>query len=176
MAGRTGWGFVLSRTVAIGLLGTASWSCSNPAAPSRGTASIEITGVLLEEGGSAVAGRGLDLTVGLTASAELLQTSRGVNPYVQTGRLPFYVCLSADGVHFTSQCLAGVGIGEDIQVRVIGPSASSGIAMTTHLIAFVIPVEEYGLPVTAFTRFLGGDTVPASALAVHVLPWVVRWQ
>lgn len=166
----------MPKTAALLLLAAASLSCDSPAAPSRGTASIAITGVSVEDGGSAVQGRGLDMTLAITASAELLQTSRGVNPYVQGGRLPFYVCLSADGVHFTSQCQAGIDIGENVQVRVTGPSESFGISQTSHLIAFIIPVEEYGLPVTAFTRFLGGDVVPPSALAVHVLPWVIHWQ
>ena len=162
-------------TAAIAVLAVAQLSCGSAIAPSRGTATIAITGVSVENGGVATQGFGLDVNLTLTASAELLESSRGVNPYVGSGRLPFYLCLSADGVHFTSQCQAGLGIG-NTQARVVGPSASLGIPVTTHLIAFVIPVEEYGTPVTAFVRFLGGDTVPPSALAVDVLPWVIHWE
>lgn len=151
-------------------------SCGGPTAPSRGTASIAITGVSVENGGSATAGRGLDVTLTLAATADLLESSATVNPYVGAGRLPFYLCLSADGVHFTSQCVAGIGIGSDVQARVVGPTESLGTPQTSHLMAFVIPVEEYGVPVTAFYRFGSGGTVPASALAVDVLPWVIHWE
>jgi hypothetical protein len=165
------------QTISVVLLVSAVLvSCGGPSAPSGGTASIAITGVSVENGGSATQGFGLDATVTLTADDQLLQASRTVNPYVGAGRLPFYLCLSVDGVHFTSQCQAGIGIGNNIEVRVPGPSESFGISLTTHLIAFVIPPEEYGTPVTAFVRFGAGNTVPASALAVHVLPWVIHWQ
>jgi hypothetical protein len=134
---------------------------------------VTLTGVSVENGGSMVWGRGVDLSLTITASDDLLRTVRNV--YVGAGRVPFYVCLSEDGVHFTSQCQAGLGVGQ-AQARVIGPSESSGIAVTSHLIAFVIPPEDYGVPVTAFVRFLGGHTVPQSALAVHVLPWRIEWH
>jgi hypothetical protein len=160
----------------IVLAAAALSSCAGPAAPSRGTASITITGVAVENGGTATAGQGLDATVTITASDDLLASSSKANPYVGAGRLPFYLCLSTDAVHFTSQCQAGLGLGANVQVRVAGPTEALNIPVTTHLIAFVIPPEEYGVPVTAFTRFLGGATVPASALAVHVLPWVIHWE
>jgi hypothetical protein len=111
----------------------------------------------------------------LTASEDLLQSSRMANPYVGAGRLPFYLCLSTDGVHFTSQCLSGLGIGS-VDARVIGPSEPFNIRETSHLIAFVIRPEDYGVPVTAFVRFGAGDVVPASALAVQALPWVIHWE
>jgi hypothetical protein len=79
-------------------------------------------------------------------------------------------------VHFTSQCQAGLGVGSDVQARVPGPSESLGISLTTYLIAFVIPVEEYGTPVTAFYRFGRDNTVPSSALASDVFPWVIHWE
>ena len=161
---------------AIVLLAAALSSCGGPSAPSRGTASITITGVAVENGGVATAGQGLDATLTITASDNLLESSSKANPYVGSGRLPFYLCLSADGVHFTSQCQAGLGLGGNVQVRVVGPTEALNITQTTHLIAFVVPPEEYGTPLTAFTRFLGGGTVPPSALAVHVLPWVIHWE
>jgi hypothetical protein len=157
------------------ILAFALLSCTSPAAPTRGTASIRITGVSVENGSTVPLGSGIDVTLTLTASADLLRSGGTVNPFVGAGRLPFYLCLSADGVHFTSQCQAGLGIGSDVQARVPGPSASLGISLTTHLIAFVIPVEEYGTPVTAFYRFGRDDTVPPSALAVDVFPWVIQW-
>lgn len=148
---------------------------SNQAAPSRGTASLAITGVNVADGGEARQGLGVDVTLSLTATADLLESNRAANSFVGP-RLPFYVCFSADGVRFTSTCLAGVDVGERVTARVIGPTESLGISMTTHLIAFVVPASEYGVPVTAFTRFGAGDTVPASAQAVHVLPWVIHWK
>jgi hypothetical protein len=144
-------------------------------APSRGTASIAITGASVENGGSSPMGFGVDVSLTLTASPELLNASRMANPYVGAGRLPFYVCLSADGVHFTSQCQSGLGIGS-VQARVTGPTEQFGIRETTHLITFVIPAEEYGVPVTAFVRFGAGDTVPSVALAAEALPWVIHWE
>ena len=150
-------------------------ACASPSAPSRGTASIAITSVAVADGGEALQGRGVDVTLSLTATPDLLESNRGANPYVGA-RLPFYVCFSADGSRFTSTCLAGVDVGEQVLTRVIGPTESFGISRTTHLIAFVIPASEYGLPVTAFVRFGAGDTVPPSALAVHVLPWSIDWR
>jgi hypothetical protein len=155
---------------AVTLLG-----CSNPTSPSTGTASVAITAVGVENGGSALQGRGVDVTVALTAGEDLLRSNQAANPFVGP-RLPFYVCLSADGSTFTSTCLAGIDLGEGRLTRVIGPTASFNISATTHLIAFVIPAAQYGLPVTAFGRFGTGDSVPASALAVHVLPWVINWE
>lgn len=153
----------------------AMMSCDNPAAPSTGSASIAITGASVTNGGTWVMGLGVDVSLSLTASEGLLQSSRMANSYVGAGRLPFYLCLSADGVHFTSQCLSGLGIG-NVEARVIGPSESFNIRETSHLIAFVIPPEEYGVPVTAFVRFGAGDIVPRSALTVQVLPWVIHWE
>jgi len=147
--------------------------CGSPAAPTGGTAAIDIGAVSVADGGRAVWGRGIDVTVTLTASDNLLSPARNI--HVGVGRVPFYVCLSEDGVRFTSQCAAGLGIGQ-VQARVVAPSESSGIARTTHLIAFVIPPEDYGTPVMAFVRFLGGDTVPASALAVRVVPWRIDFE
>ena len=150
--------------------------CSNPSSPSTtGTASIAITNVAVANGGSALQGRGVDVTVSLTASQDLLESNRTANPFVGA-RLPFYLCLSADGSTFTSTCLSGIDVGEGRLTRVIGPTASFNISATTHLIAFVIPAAQYGLPVTAFGRFGTGDSVPPSALAVHVLPWVINWE
>jgi hypothetical protein len=160
------------RIVAAGILVAA---CSNPTAPSRGTASIAITGVAVADGGEALQGLGVDVRLSVTATADLLESNRAANPFVGP-RLPFYVCFSADGARFTSTCLAGVDVGERVAARVVGPTESFGISMTTHVIAFVLSAEEYGLPVTAFTRFGAGDTVPASAQAVHVLPWVIHWK
>ena len=166
----------MSRMVLVAVLvSMALLACGGPTAPS-GTATITITGVSVENGGSATQGLGLDTTLTITASDELLRSSSNVNPYVGNGRLPFYLCLSTDGVHFTSQCQAGLGIGANVQARVTGPSESFGISMTTHLIALVIPVQDYGTPLTAFVRYGAGNTVPSTALAVHVLPWVIHWQ
>jgi hypothetical protein len=172
-------GDTFSSRIATGLtavLAITLTSCGSPTAPSRGTASIAITDVAIGNGGSTSAGLGLDVTLTLTASEELLTSSSTINPYVGAGRLPFYLCLSADGVHFTSQCVAGLGIGAGVQARVVGPTEALGIPVTTHLIAFVTPVEEYGVPVTAFYRFGAGNTVPTSALAVDVVPWVIHWE
>lgn len=160
-----------SATCALAALHTA---CGSPAAPSRGSASISITGASVENGDVSFSGFGLDVMLTLQATGDLLEANRGANPYIPPGRLPFYLCLSADGIHFTSQCQAGVGIG-NVEARVVGPPETS-FPVTTHLIAFVIPPAEYGTPVTAFVRFGQGSTVPPSALAVHVLPWVIRWQ
>ena len=147
--------------------------CDSPTAPTGGTATVNVTGASVANGGSTVWGRGVDVSLTITASDDLVRTIRNV--HVGTGRVPFYICLSQDGVHFTSQCQAGLGVGP-VQARVVGPSESLGIAVTSHLIAFVIPPEDYGVPVTAFVRFLGGHTVPPSALAVHVLPWRIEWH
>ena len=147
--------------------------CGGPTAPTGGSATVTVTGASVANGGSTVWGRGVDVSLTITASDDLIRTIRNV--HVGAGRVAFYVCLSEDGVHFTSQCSAGLGVGA-VQARVIGPSESLGIAVTSHLIAFVIPPEDYGVPVTAFVRFLGGDTVPPSALAVHVLPWRIEWH
>ena len=121
-------------------------SCDSQTAPGRGTASVAITGASVDNGGTWFMGLGVDVTLRVTATPELLASSRSANPYVGAGRLPFYLCFSADGVHFTSQCQSGLGINE-VQARVIGPSESFNIRETTHLIAFVIPPEEYGVPV-----------------------------
>lgn len=147
--------------------------CDSPAMPTGGTATLAVTGVSVEDGGRSAWGRGVDVSVMLTASDDMLRTVRNV--HVGAGRVAFYVCLSEDGVRFTSQCGTGLGIGQ-VRARVVGPPESSGIMRTSHLIAFVIPPEDYGTPVMAFVRFLGGDTVPASALAVHVLPWRIDWH
>ena len=165
----------MHRLLMLLVLVTVVASCDSPAAPSRGTASIAITGASVENGGTSTMGFGVDVSLTLTASPELLEASRMANPYVGAGRLPFYLCLSADGVRFTSQCVAGLGIGS-VQARVIGPTESFGIRETTHLIAFVIPAEEYGVPLTAFVRFGTGNTVPQSALAAQTLPWVIHWE
>lgn len=164
-------GNTLTRFLVIALT-AALVACGSPAAPSRGTAGVTITGVSVEDGGRWVWGRGVDLRLTVTASDDLLSPARNI--HVGTGRVPFYVCLSDDGVRFTSQCQAGLGLGQ-LQARVVGPPESSGILRTSHLIVFVIPPEDYGAPVTAFVRFLGGHTVPANALAVHVLPWRIDW-
>jgi hypothetical protein len=158
---------------AVLMLAACAVACDSPVAPTGGAATVMLTGVSVANGGSAVWGRGIDLALSITASDELVGTMRNV--HVGTGRVPFYVCLSEDGVRFTSQCQSGLGVGQ-VQARVVGPSESSGIAVTSHLIAFVIPPEDYGIPVTAFVRFLGGHTVPQSALAVHVLPWRIEWR
>lgn len=147
--------------------------CGSQVSPTGGAATVALTSVSVPEGGTSVWGRGVDVSLAITASDNLLQPMRNV--HVGTGRVPFYVCLSEDGVRFTSQCQSGLGVGQ-VLARVIGPSQSSGITTTSHLIAFVIPPEDYGIPVTAFVRFLGGDTVPPSALAVHVLPWRIEWR
>lgn len=166
---------VLMRALAVAAGALAVSSCDNPAAPTKGTASIAITGASVANGGIWAMGLGVDVSLTVTATDDLLQASRMANPYVGAGRLPFYLCLSADGVHFTSQCLSGLGLG-NVEARVIGPSESFNVRETTHLIAFVIPAESYGVPVTAFVRFGAGDVVPPSALAVQVLPWVIHWE
>lgn len=162
--------------IAIVIVSAALLSCGGPTAPSRGTATIAITRVLVDNGGTATQGLGLDVDLTITASSELLDASRNANQYVGAGRLPFYLCLSADGVHFTSNCQAGIGIGPGVQARVTGPTESFNIPLTTHVIAFVIPPADYGTPLTAFVRFGAGATVPASALSVDVLPWVIHWE
>jgi hypothetical protein len=163
------------RALAVVSCAAAVLSCDSPTAPTKGTASIAITGASVPNGGTWVMGLGVDVTLTLTVTDDLLQSSRNANPYVGAGRLPFYVCLSTDGVRFTSQCLSGLGLG-NIEARVVGPSESFNIRETSHLIAFVIPAEDYGVPVTAFTRFGAGDVVPPSALAVQALPWVIHWE
>lgn len=159
--------------VIVLLLAALLTGCDSPTAPTGGTATVTLTGVSVPNGGTAVWDRGVDLALTITASDDLLRTIRNV--HVGSGRVAFYVCLSQDGVTFTSQCQAGLGVGP-VQARVVGPSESSGIAVTSHLIAFVIPPEDYGTPVTAAIRFLGGHSVPSSALAVHVLPWRIEWR
>jgi hypothetical protein len=163
------------RSLAVLACAAAVLSCDSPAAPTTGSASIAITGASVANGGTWVMGLGVDVSLTVTASDDLLQSSRMANPYVGAGRLPFYVCLSIDGVHFTSQCVSGLGLG-NVEARVIGPTESFNIRETTHLIAFVIPAEDYGVPLTAFTRFGAGDVVPRSALAVQALPWVIHWE
>lgn len=162
-----------SSVVTTLLLTAALTACESPVAPAGGTAGITVTGASVTDGGSWFQGLGVDVSLSITASPDLLAGDRNV--WVGTNRVPFYLCLSADGVRFTSQCQAGLGLGT-VQARVVGPSESFGISRTTHLIAFVIPPEDYGLPVTAFIRFGGGDTVPASALATHVLRWEINWE
>src|SRR3954462_9030969 len=67
--------------IAVGFVLMALLACGGPTKP-RGTATITITGVSVENGGSATQGLGLDTTLTITASDELLQSSSNANPYV----------------------------------------------------------------------------------------------
>ena len=146
-------------------------ACRGPTVPTpmHGTALVAVTAVLIADGSTQFYEHGVDVTLTITATDDLV-------PRTEPRNLPFYLCLSEDGVHFTHLCQAGRGLGSEVRARVHGPPASSHIVRTSHLIAFVVPAEDFGTPVSAFSRYGRGDEVPSSALAVHVLPWVIQWR
>jgi hypothetical protein len=81
------------------------------------------------------------------------------------------VCLSVDGRQISNTC-QGVSGTENVphDAAVLGPDArGDGPTQTNDVVAFMIKVQDYH-------PFGAGMSVPASAIAKDVKPWVINWQ
>jgi hypothetical protein len=156
--------------LALALSAIAAACAHSPAAPS-GTDAVTVVSVSVPNGGTAPSGSYYEVvTVQFQATSDLnVPTIFGGYP-VAVSYLVF-VCLSADGSQISNTCQAVSGsenVPHDAAVQ--GPDARrDGPTQTNYVVAFMIKVQDYH-------PFVAGMSVPASAIAEDVKPWVINWQ
>jgi hypothetical protein len=156
------------RLAIVALIGAIS--CHSPTAPITGQDAVTVVDVVLANGGIA------PLRGYVVAHVQFEVTSDLEVPTVFAGfpvptSYQIYVCLSADGIHFASDCQGVSGSpGTPFQCAVDGPT--TGPTQTNYVLAYMIKTGDYdfGHPPVA------GGVIPASALAKDVKPWVINWQ
>jgi hypothetical protein len=159
---------IAGRLAIVALIGAVS--CHSPTAPITGQNAVAVVDVVLANGGIA------PLRGYVVAHVQFEVTSDLEVPTVFAGvpvptSYQVYVCLSADGVHFASDCQGVSGSpGMPVQCAVDGPIA--GPAQTKYVLAYLIKTSDYD---GAHPPIAGG-TIPAVALAQDVKPWVINWQ
>ena len=156
------------RLAIITLIGAVA-SCHSPTAPTTGQDALTIVDAVPASGGIA-------LGEFVVAHVQFQATSDLEVPTVFAGSpVPFsyqvWVCLSADGSHFVSDCQSVSGsMGIPIQCAVHGPTARP--TQTSYVLAFMIKASDYDFDHPP----VAGATIPAFALAKDVKPWVINWQ
>ena len=92
-------------------------------------------------------------------------------PYPVAVSYVVVVCLSVDGSQISDTCQAVSGSeNAPHAAAVLGPDARrNGPAQTNYVVAFMIKAQDYH-------PFVAGMSVPASAIAKDVKPWVINWQ
>jgi hypothetical protein len=145
-------------------------SCHSPTAPGTGQDAVTVVDVVLANGGIA------PLRGYVVAHVQFEVTSDLEVPTVFAGfpvptSYQVYVCLSADGIHFASDC-QGVSGSERTPVQCAVDSPIAGPTQTNYVLAYMIKTSDYDFQHPP----VAGGVIPASAIARDVKPWVINWQ
>jgi hypothetical protein len=160
---------IAGRLAIVALIG-AVVSCHSPTAPITGQDAVTVVDVVLANGGIAPLRGwvGAHVQFEVTSDLEVPTVFAGVPVPVS---YQVYVCLSADGIHFASDCQGVSGSpGIPFQCAVDGPTV--GPMQTSYVMAYMIKTSDYDFGHPPAT----GGTIPASALAQDIKPWVINWQ
>jgi hypothetical protein len=160
---------IAGRLAIVALIGAVVSCHSSPTAPVTGQDAVTVVDVVSASGG-------IQLGRYVVAHVQFEVTSDLEVPTVFAGfpvpvSYQVYVCLSADGSHFASDCQGVSGSpGTPFQCAVPGPTARP--TQTSYVLAFMIKTSDYdfGHPLTA------GGVIPEFAIAKDVKPWVINWQ
>jgi hypothetical protein len=158
------------RLAVVALIG-AVVSCHSPTAPATGQDALTIVDVsTVNNGGTLPLGSHVDLYVQFEVTSDL------GGPTVFAGvpvpvSYQVWVCLSADGSHFASDCQSVSGsTGTPIACAVQGPRALP--TQTSYVLAFMIKTSDYDFEHPP----VAGGVIPANAIAKDSKPWVINWQ
>jgi hypothetical protein len=147
-------------------------SCHSPTAPATGQDALTIVDVFSVGNGGILPLRGrVDLRVQFEVTSDLeLPTVFAGFPVPVSYQV--WVCLSADGSHFVSDCQSVSGsTGTPVLCGVQGPTA--GPTQTNYVLAFMIKASDYDF---GHPPVVSGGTIPAFAIAKDIKPWVINWQ
>jgi hypothetical protein len=159
---------IAGRLAIVAVIGAIS--CHSPTSPITGQDAVMVVDVVLANGGIA------PLRGYVVAHVQFQVTSDLEGPTVFTGfpvpvSYQVWVCLSADGIHFASDCQGVSGSpGTPVQCAVDGPTA--GPTQTSYVLAFMIKTSDYDFEHPS----VAGGVIPAFAIAQDVKPWVINWQ
>jgi hypothetical protein len=160
---------IVGRLAIVALSGAVA-SCHSPAAPS-GADAVTVIGVDVPSGGTVPSGQYyVTVTVQFQATSEL-EAPTTIGGYPVPVSYAVLVCLSVDGTQISNTCQAVSGLENTPHgVAVLGPDARrAGPAQTNYVIAFMTRAQDY-------EPLVAGMSVPASAIAKDVKPWVINWQ
>jgi hypothetical protein len=162
----------LARRLAIVTLLGAVASCHSPTAPTTGEDAVTVVDVVPASGGVAPLGGYVVAHVQFQATSDL-EVPTVFAGFPVPSSYQIWVCVSADGIHFASDC-TGVSGSEAIPVQCAIYAPTVGPTQTSYVLAFMIKTSDYydlGRP-----PVLAGGTIPAFALAKDIKPWVINWQ
>jgi hypothetical protein len=159
------------RIAIVALIGAAA-SCHSPTSPTTtGEDGVTVVDVVPASGGIATLGGYVVAHIQFQVTSDL-EVPTVFAGFPVPSSYQVWVCLSADGIHFASDCQGVSGSpGTTIQCAVHSPTI--GPLQTGYVLAFMIKTSDYDLQ---HPPVLAGGTIPAFALAKDVKPWVVNWQ
>jgi hypothetical protein len=162
---------IAGRLAIVALIGAVVSCHSSPTAPVTGQDVVTVVDVFsVANGGIAPRGGHADVHVQFEVTSDLeVPTVFAGFPVPVSYQV--WVCLSADGSHFASDCQGVSGSpGRPIACGIQGPTA--GPTQTSYVLAFLIKTSDYdfGHPLAT------GGVIPEFAIAKDVKPWVINWQ
>ena len=146
-------------------------SCHSPTAPTTGQDALTVVDVFsVDNGGIERLGTHVDVHVQFEVTSDL-EAPTVFAGYAVPVSYQVWVCLSADGSHFVSDCQGVSGTpGTPVVCPVQGPTA--GLTQTSYVLAFMIKTSDYDFEHPP----VAGSTIPANAIAKDSKPWVINWQ
>jgi hypothetical protein len=161
---------IVGRLGIVALSGAVVSCHSSPTAPS-GTDAVTVISVDVPSGGTVASGQYyVTVTVQFQATSDL-EAPTNIGGFPVPVSYVVLVCLSVDGRQISNTCQAVSGLESAPHgVAVLGPDARrAGPTQTNYVIAFMTKAQDY-------EPFAAGMSVPQSAIAKDVKPWVINWQ
>ena len=155
----------------VALIGAVASCHQSPTSPVTGQDAVTVVDVFsVANGGILPLGGHADAHVQFEVTSDL-QAPTIFAGFPVPSSYQVWVCLSADGSHFATDCQGVSGTpGMPVACGIAGPIL--GPTQTSHVLAFLIKTSDYDFAHPP----VAGSTIPAFALARDVKPWLINWQ